>query len=558
MKTIKEIWADNKKRRLILGLGCFAFLVFIQLKYLYNTWFDPDEVDIYVYAYEMNLGNVLYRDLPSQHMPFTYYISAFFYLIGAREIYLQRICFYIMFAAFWTGFVFRYRKYFNKWAIVLHPILFFTLLQNQDFSTQILSENLAAIGAEIFILELLRFLKEKDIDIKGCILMSIAVVFTLGTTFVSIYALFYLGLGVLSLEIYWGIKNKQPMKEWWAMMLKRYLKLFGIVLIPWVIFIIYSLATHSLYDCYYQAYVVNREYYPKYIGIGGSALEGFFIPITRLCGSFIEFKLKDLTQYALIEKSMLLMGTLYFPYKLHKKEGVIAGVTLSMFVMSLAERGYFSFHGKQAEAALALLSASVMIDIVYQSKEKFAKAGLARKAYFVTFCFLIFVNYCNNLTENFVFVYFSEKNHYESDTDAVLAITDENDMMWQTNICNTVEWVSKVPNVNVPVSCPWMWEGVGSKRFDRVKQIRPKVIVYTEDYVCWGAKMSEYAPEAYNFIEENYTYLPGTEQIWVRNEDYAESCRILGYDPEAEYETPKVRHEREEQEKKEQKEKDDK
>ena len=214
---------DNRKSRLVVfGALIFLFYMVLQLKYVYDVWFDPDELDIYTVAFEMVKGKVLYRDIPSQHMPFTYIYSAVFYLLGAHEAYLQRIFYYILFSGFWTGFVFRYRKYVNKWILVLHPFLYLTFMQVQDFSTQILSENLSIIGVEIFAFEFIRFLKEKEIDNKGCVLMCIGVMFTFGTSFISIFPLFFIGLGVLLTEINWGIKNHQPMKEWWLMMIKRY------------------------------------------------------------------------------------------------------------------------------------------------------------------------------------------------------------------------------------------------------------------------------------------------------------------------------------------------
>ena len=72
-------WAQSNRGKLIIGaVGLFALFLFIQLKYIYDIWFDPDELDIYSVGFEMAKGKVLYRDIPSQHMPFTYIFSTLF------------------------------------------------------------------------------------------------------------------------------------------------------------------------------------------------------------------------------------------------------------------------------------------------------------------------------------------------------------------------------------------------------------------------------------------------------------------------------------------------
>lgn len=524
---------DNRKSRLVVfGALIFLFYMVLQLKYVYDVWFDPDELDIYTVAFEMVKGKVLYRDIPSQHMPFTYIYSAVFYLLGAHEAYLQRIFYYILFSGFWTGFVFRYRKYVNKWILVLHPFLYLTFMQVQDFSTQILSENLSIIGVEIFAFEFIRFLKEKEIDNKGCVLMCIGVMFTFGTSFISIFPLFFIGLGVLLTEINWGIKNHQPAKEWWLMMIKRYARLFGIVAIPWVIFAIYAVATGSLGKFYLEAYLINRLYYPKYNGgIGGGAAGTFLMPITTFANEFFTVKVKDIDATSLLRWIAMLSGCLYFPYRMAKKHGIIAGITFALFVLSCGLRGYFNYHGKVFVALVSLFATYVFVEYTYHNKESFSKAGVARKGFLATTIVLIFANYSYNINNLFTIFLNSEYNHYQYDTDYVLTLTDEDERIWQTNMCDAIPWASKRVTTGPSVSCPWMWEGVGINSMDELKANPPRVILFQLGYESWGHKMSEYAPEAYNFIIENYKYMPDSGQVWVRKDYYDEACEKLGLDP---------------------------
>ncbi|MCR5103033.1 MAG: hypothetical protein K6B68_01025 [Eubacterium sp.] len=529
---IQSQLTQGRGRLITFGVLIFAFYMILQLKYVYDVWFDPDELDIYTVAFEMVKGKVLYRDIASQHMPFTYIYSAIFYILGAKQVYLQRIYYYILFAGFWTGFVFRYRKYVNKWALVLHPLLYLTLMQVQDFSTQILSENLSIIGIEIFALEFIRFLKEKDIDTKGCILMCIGVMFTFGTSFISIFPLFFVGLGVLLTEIKWGIEKHQPQKDWWLMMIKRYFKLFGIVAIPWVIFLIYGLATKSLGSFYMDAYLINRLYYPKYNGgIGGGAAGTFLQPITDFANAFFDIKIKNIEPTFALRWITLLTGVLYFPYRLAKKNGVISGLTMAIFALSCGLRGYFNYHGKVLVALISMFTMIVLVEYTYHSKDSFSKAGLARKGFLATTVVLIFANYSYNINNLFTIILNSEYNHYQYDTDYVLTLTDEDERIWQTNMCDAIPWASKRVTTGPSVSCPWMWEGVGINKMDDLRKNPPRVIMFQLGYESWGHKMSEYAPEAYQFILDNYRYMPDSGQIWVLNSYYDEACRKLGLDP---------------------------
>ncbi len=516
---------ESRKKKIIYGICFFAFLLLIQLRNIYEVWFDPDELDVYLTAAQIARGNVLYRDVASQHMPFTYLFSAFFWLIGARKVYLQRLCFYILFAFFWTGFSFRYKKYVNKWIFLLHPILFLTFMQTQEFCTQILSENLGIIGAEIFALEFIRFIEEKDIDIKGCILMSVAVLFTFGATFVAIYPLFFLAVGVFATEIKWRIEDKTPRGEWWKIILKRYLRLLGIVLIPWVGYAIYALATGSLDDCVFQAYVINREYYPKYIKIGGSVLDGFFLPFMKFAEEFTELQLNDITLLEVLRIICLCTGGLYFPYRFGRKKGIIAGLTMWLFVLGWGERGYFHFHGKVVVALISMLTVSVLIEKTFRNKDSFNKAGLARKAFLVTVVTLIFAYYAENLSDNIGFIFKTETNFYEKDTDVILAVTDKDEPMWQTNICNTVALVAERDVVGGAIAAPWMWEGIGEAQFSEIKKNPPKAVLFDKNYTCWEVDQSEYAKDAYDFILANYTFMPESDQIWIRNDYYDEACK---------------------------------
>lgn len=522
-----------KYKSFIMGAILFTMFVFMQMRYVYEIWFDPDELDIYTVAFEMFKGKVLYRDIPSQHMPFMYIISWIFYVFGARTAALQRLFFYMLFAGFWTSFVFVYKKYVNKWVFVLQPYLYYTILQNVDFGTQILSESLCVIGAEIFFLEFIVFLKKREISTGSCIRMCFATIFTFGTMFMAIFPLFFVGLGVLLTEIKWGYEDSVPIKDWFIYMLKKYGKLVGIVAIPWVIYAVYCLFTRSFHDMGFGVYTINTLYYPQYMaGLGGSTFGAFMAPFDFLIQeiSDLDFQLlgiKYMLHYAMI------FGSLYVPYKIFRKEGWIAGLSMFMYVYGFANRGMFNFHAKAFMGMMALVMSFGLVTYGgLGDKEKFDAKPVLVKLGVCAVLFLGVFSYLQWSEYFFSFIFRSEYNHYQTDTDIVAKITDEDERIWQTNVCDTVPWASKRVTTGPTVSTPWMWDAVGSHKIDKFLENPARVCIFYLGYESWNNQMADYAPEAYYYIVNNYKFIPGSTQVWVLNSYYDEACRKLGIDPE--------------------------
>ena len=509
----------------------FLIFLFIQLRFIYEVWFDPDELDIYTVAFEMFKGKVLYRDIPSQHMPWTYIISWIFYVFGARTATLQRLYFYIMFAGFWASFIYIYRKYVNKWVLIIQPFLFFAIIANLDFATQILSEHIGVIGGQIFLLEFIMFLKKKDLSIGSCIRMSLAVLFTFGGAFINIFPLFFLGLGVLCLEIKWGFENHEKMADWWKKMLKRYGRLVGIVAVPWLIMFIYMLATHSFHDFGFDAYTINTLYYPQYMaGLGGSTLTTLLAPLLELNYFFSGLGITDIGIKTLTEILMLCSG-IYLAYKKGRSAGVIAGVTVFFYVFSFGNRGFFNYHATAFIGVLAMATAYVMVTYMVHSKEDFDKRPVLTKFTFGLMCVLFIILFSGNIQLSFNFLYGNEFNHYQEDTDIVDALTDEDERIWQANVCDTVPWAAKQVTTGPSVSTPWMWDAVGKNKMQDFEQNPTRVVLFYIGYESWGNKMADYAPEAYYYIVNNYKFIPGSTMVWVRNDYYEEACVKLGIDP---------------------------
>ena len=86
--------------KIIVIVSLFFLYFFLQLKFIDDSWFGSDELDIFLNGKAIVRGQLLYRDALSQHMAFSYYFSALFYKLGATTASGQRMAFMLFFLLF--------------------------------------------------------------------------------------------------------------------------------------------------------------------------------------------------------------------------------------------------------------------------------------------------------------------------------------------------------------------------------------------------------------------------------------------------------------------------
>lgn len=70
-------------------------------RYIGEFVFDTDEGDVFAGGMAIAHGIPLYKEYLSQHMPFSYFVSAVFWVFGADGIFSQRFFFYLFYSSFW-------------------------------------------------------------------------------------------------------------------------------------------------------------------------------------------------------------------------------------------------------------------------------------------------------------------------------------------------------------------------------------------------------------------------------------------------------------------------
>lgn len=496
------------------------FLLYFSMEYLLLSaqWFPSDELDIMIAGRDLTDGYQLYTDYSSQHMPFSYYISAFFSLLGARTVSHQRICFYIFYSLMWTLMVFLYGKEEKKRAIALYPILYIFVSCSYDHGTAILSEQIAGIGFCFLFLEFLQFYRTKELKAKSYFVISWSVLLTLGTMFISAFGLFLIALAVLILEIYWEIRKKESFLPWFLRMLKRYLLLFFAIIVPWVIMLIYYAANNMLNMVVFSTYTYNTEIYSKYSGFGGSigdALKMGFVSIFKNLKDDVKILIAPDGRMEFARAALsILIFILFVCFLVYaaRKISIFVSIVSFLLVVTLAVRGVLflnSFHNGTAIMVICLFIALFFGNVVFVRWEKRRGLSVSIKVISlasIAFMALFYLRFAE-LTSP------SQKQGDVAAAEAIEAITDKGEVVWNNTFMLDLNMNSDRPMIwNIGIT-PWGWEALSDQVFPVIKENRPRVIVFNPGHEVWLWDIDDYATELIDYVEDNYTNL-SSSYIW--------------------------------------------
>ena len=544
-------------------LYLLLFLLYFLLEYLLlaTQWFSSDELDIMIAGRDLTDGYQLYTDYSSQHMPFSYYISAFFSLLGARSVSAQRICFYVFYSLMWTLMVFFYGKTEKKRAIALYPVLYIFVSCSYDFGTAILSEQIAGIGFSFLFLEFLQFYRTRELRARNYIVISWSVLLTFGTMFISAFGLLVIAIAVLVLEIYWEIRKKESFPKWLLRMIKRYLLLFFTITIPWLIMVIYYAANNMLGIVFFSTYTYNRDIYSKYNGnfgsdIGAAVREAFASMFRNLSDdakilmdpeSRLEFARAGLCILLFI---LLICFLIYAAVKI----SLFVSIVSFLFVAALSVRGVLflvrggmfldSFHNGTPYMVICLLAALFFGNAVFVRWKNKKALSIILKAFSVASVAGMAAFYprlANPVSP-------AHKQGDIAAAEAIEALTEKGEPVWINTFMIDLDMNADRPMIWNIAMTPWGWEAASKDVFPLIKENPPRVIVYNPAHTVWTYKLAEYAQDLIDYVGENYKNLPshnirdfspesaslvsesygdGPSYIYIRNDYFDEAIKKL-------------------------------
>ncbi len=518
---------DNicKGKRLALFAGLALLYFLLQLRFANDAWFVTDELDVTLMGKALARGQKLYSEAFSQHMPVMYYISAFFEKVfGAGTVLAQRFCFYGLFAVLWAAVAVRYRRWFNKTALVFAPFVYFFIIQLYDMGTQVLADHLAAPGAVMLLMEFVKFRQERRIDVVSACWISLSILITFGGIFVAAFGIAFVLVGVMLSELVWAIKARKETAEKSAVParhpVREYAVLIALCLLPFAVMAVVWLLNGRLDDAFYGIYTVNRVEYPAYNGgVGASVLAMFLQPIVMPFRFLIDsFPLSryEAAGHRLLQAAVLCAGIFSLIWQ-SRKVGEVGFVTLWLATFGFAVRGLFNFHDSPCMALLAVWITAAAVDMLLELPKKrktLMTAGRVVFALGVLIC-------CLDIYDLWLVAHrqpvpdLTFPQYHTEDARVLAELTDPDEEVWALSFANDALMVAdRLPCGNA-VNTPWTWVKIGRKQFEAIQDNPPRVAYYRDDFYVPGFPLDGYAPETIRFLKDHYERVEGTEYVWV-------------------------------------------
>ena len=419
------------------------FLIYfvLQFKSINQSYFDTDEFDVFAGGEAVWRGAWLYRDYLSQHMPFSYYISAVFWLFGAHSVLAQRIYFYAAFSAVWVYMVKRYSDIVSKKCLMVFPAVFIMLINCYDMGTSILSEHMNAVGIIFLLLEFRLFLKneQKNISLSSSVIISVSILLTFGTTFVSAFMLLVLFLMVAYSEICIVRKSCLKGKELTVYLFNKYKKLVICCAAPWIVLLaVYTAA-----------------------GVLDALVYAIFHIISH-----------------------------------NKKEGVL----WLFIIIESATRGVFNFHSTHFTAVIALLCSMCFFDSTQcESNVKSSNIIETLKYVILGTVSLVYVSGAG------AFISVSLSSQPSEMSVFMNAITDKNEGIWCCQLACNRAFIEAERYGYKAITVPWFWDAYGRQFLNEFGDQPPRVCIFNKDLEVWGHNVNDYAPELVEYVNSHYT-----------------------------------------------------
>lgn len=519
-KQGKSIIRDTLLQGLVLGGAIFFMLCSFATQGVFT-----DESDNIRGGMVIANGGILYRDYVVQHPPLAYYLCGIFALFGAGSIEQFRLAYYIVIALIWGLLYVRHKKRFGAIKMLLLPIVIITcsttIIAPQGW--QILSDGLQALSLTALLLEFIGYYEDKRLNWIRCVIVSLCVWGCIGSAFVSLYALAFVALIFIVVEILYLIKNKTSFKG----IVKRYYKLLIALIAPLIIAIFYFGINGALGAAFEQIYKFNRAVYPKYIdGPGAETIKPFVCsigsPISPFINSVQNFFILIATDFktlfggtatlaTVIAVILILLAVAVIVRTFIEKKIVIA-LALTCAMIFSATRGY-NFHG------LAAWYVMIMIIVLYADLYK----GFLKKAGTPVLCVALtglacvfFLSIGKNLA-------YKQESVTELESRVVqMTEDDENKEIFHDAFridSIYLYYKGRKPINRAVYMLPWYMEWYESADVADLIDKTPRVVVYDEDRETWG--MTHYTNAFDNELKARYTRLGDSGwqyKVWIRND----------------------------------------
>lgn len=508
------------RQSLVLQSMLIAIVVFMLWATFAPMSYFIDESDNVRGGMVIAHGGVLYRDYVTQHTPFVYYLCSVFALLGASSVEQMRCLYYLVQAGLWGFLYYRHARYYGKGRMLLLPVmecvLIVTILSNKGW--MILSDNVQALCMVVLALEFLRYTQDHLMGVSRAIIISLCIWLSIGSAFVSAYALVWPALLFMLHELQMAVTDRQQ-GTWY---LRRYGRLLVAVLIPPIVAALYLAANDALRAAYDQAFRFNTEVYPLYNeGYGSNVLQPFINAVQNTISivsdtitTIIVTETTDAGQLIITQVIMLaiVLAAIAVLVYLWRRGHYYEPVLLFCLFCFNATRGY-DFHG-MAAWCIAIMAIAIHYDAFLPAiyKIRIPVAGCMG----VFLCSIYLNNIGNNLLTTMEPV-------SEIETAVVEHTMEGDSVLIDGMTCDSIYLMyrGRYPANRCVYFLPWYMNWFEQATIADLNTSNPKVVVYNPDRTVW-TDYTDFTPELRMSIQENYVQFSQNPKdgwqyyVWVR------------------------------------------
>ena len=506
-KSGKKFCDDSVLQAMLLGIAIFILLVPFS-----NAMEFTDESDNMYGGMVIANGGVLYKNYVTQHTPLGYYLCSVFAMLGAGSIAQFRLSYYLLESVIWGLMYIRHSNVFGKKKMAVLPFAEILCIPSliYPYGSQILSDGIQGILSVILLLEFLQYYKDKRLNIKRSIIISLCIWGCIGAAFISLYALIWLVLIVMITEV---LKWREQ-KLTFISVIKRYVPFLIVMLIPPIAAVIYFWSNNAFLIAVEQFYTFNREVYPNYVGLGDNLIQPFvdgaknyFSYITDGVLSIIN---GSSSSSGILGLMLLVISSICLYVSFIKNKRYMEAAALFLMMIFSATRGY-SFHG------LPAWYISVMIIVL--SADKMPPVSKITKTVYLSTGFVLISIFIGQLGTNILFTQ-TAVSELESEVIALTENSVDNDIYLDAWTSGSLYYFYKerYPVNSAVFMLPWYMDWYENKNICDLRERKPDIVVYNEDEETWGYQY--YSAAFVNELTKNYTRISDSGwgyYVWQRN-----------------------------------------
>jgi len=532
METIVKPFGYINKNRNIITCYAIGLILLIVLSH-YGKFCD--EFDVMTGSWLISKGWILYKDIFSHHMPFTYYFMAIFHLfgvsspLGLRYIFVMVVFSYFLFIAFFFG------KRIDKTVFGLALIMY--AMTSLFFSGQmVLADSFFAMSVAIIFLEVYVNPELKFI-FTDQIIISVSTFVAITSTQIALYPLIIYYIFYITHRIYSAVKAKQIVK--YAI---DDAKFFSIVLTPFIIWFIYMMVTDSVGAFISNGLIFNIKYYSKFVNddtpitLVTNHLKVLPTYVWRIFLNLVSFKNFKEFAYNFFPSIMKASLIIFVIVQIKKKNYIFSFLfaTFTYFCNMRAER----FHETPFNI-ICIMMLSIMI-VEYYRKVKIAGLSKYSIAVLVSLWLIVIV-----FTYNFSLFISTERKIYETNDviEMIKSATNDGDTIWCAPLSPEIYLITnRLPADGNIFYLPWQSAVPNNNQriIENLINKQPKIIYFVSSRKIYGYKLMEYGNPIYSYLQKNYFTMPSNENIYYNNlykeEMFSlknlDSCKVHSFNPD--------------------------